>query len=239
MRLVLILALLALTLPRAASAAPRGPRFDPQKIGVVEKEGLRVLVASRPKKAAFGPRALRQAGRSAVELARRIALLMPSGPAGYKKVLIGPSNVALLRKDGVVEIIRRTDAEVQIASGKTLERVSVQVGIHGPGFPLLAEAGPGATLCLYRQLPKKARGEVASTFVHTSFALGAEDAYHPFGQAGKTVRIAVPRALFDDAVEGRAGAVGWNNLGDGYSTGLEVETEIQIPSSSIRSTFGR
>jgi len=212
-------------------------RFDPARIGVAGAPALRSALAARQVQASYGARALRRAGRAAVHLARRIDKLMPDGPAAYDRVLITPAHVALLRKGGPVELIRRADAEAQLRTGQPLGRDRLNVGIRAGLFPIFAEAGPGDTVFLYRQLPASSCGEIASTDCHTSFALGAEDAFHPFGRPGKTVRLAVPRKSFDDAVNGVAGAVGWNNLGHGYDTGLEVETEVQIPSSHVRQLF--
>jgi hypothetical protein len=234
--LPLVLAIVA-GLSSAEAREPRPDRFDPARIGVAAAPALRSALAGQQVQASYGARALRRAGRPAVHLARQIHKLMPDGPAAYDRVLITPAHVALLRKGGPVELIRRADAEAQLGSGQPLGRDRLNVGIRAGLFPIFAEAGPGDTVFLYRQLPASSCGEIASTDCHTSFALGAEDAFHPFGRPGKTVRLAVPRKSFDNAVNGVAGAVGWNDLGHGYDTGLEVETEVQIPSSHVRQLF--
>jgi hypothetical protein len=212
--------------------------FNPAQIGVTTNSALRSFISGgQLQSTRFGKRALRAAGKPTIQLAAGVHRLMPKGPQGYEKTLITPSHVALVHSSGLIELIRRPDAQAQISSRKVTTGERFSVGIGGRGFPIMARKGPADTVLLYRQLPVKSGGQISSTDINTSFALSKADAFHPFGKQGKTVRLAMPRKTFNDAVEGKKGAVGWNNFGDGYSTGLEVLTEVQIQSNSIRKLF--
>jgi len=233
--LVVVIAVLATN--ASAQTFRSRTHFAPARIGVTTNRSLQAFIAGKPLRAQFGKQALRAAGKETVSLGAAVHRLMPDTPVGVERVLITPTHVALIHGSGLVDLVRRQDARSQIATRTVQSKTSCAVGIGVRGFPINATRGPADTILLYRQLPTAARGEVASRDGNTSFALGQGDAYHPFGTAGKTVRLAMPRATFDRAVQGTEGAVGWNNLGDGYSTGLEVLTEVQIPSSRIRELF--
>ena len=227
--------LLAGVLFVATAAAADKPRthFPSSRISFGTPADLNALLAGRSVGAKPGVRGLRPGGRETILLARAIHRLMPGGVAEFEQVLITPSHVAMIRTNGLVDVLRRADAEAQVKSGTTFVAQRVPVDIGAVGRSIFAEPGPNRTWFLYRQLPH-ALGDVASRDVHTSFSVDHENAIHPFGAQGKTVRLAIPDELFKNAREGREGAVGWNAFGDGYSTGLEVEKEVQIPSKRIR-----
>ncbi|MCC6746146.1 MAG: hypothetical protein IT371_00720 [Deltaproteobacteria bacterium] len=165
----------------------------------------------------------------------RLAELMPFGPAGYQEVLVTPRHLAFRRQptvDGcaVVDLLRFEDAAAQLATGRSLALAKTCVGHAGAGREVRAEVGPVDTLRLYRQLPARAEGDVASTDGFTSFALSLADAFHPFGAAGPTVAFCVPRPLFDRAVRGEAGGTGWT----GGGLGIDVEEEVQLDTHALR-----
>lgn len=216
-----------------AEPAPKRTRLDASRIGVASNSQVRSLVAGEACQLACGPRALRQAGRATVQLARSLAGLIPEGGGSCSRVLITPTLVVLERSNGLVDLMPRADVTAQLKSGSPLPVERQKIGVKSMGRYVYADAGPNGTLMLYRQLPRAARGEVASSGGYTSFALSLEDAFHPFGQAGRTVRVAVPKAALDDAIAGRAGGVGWCGQ-DGYSLGIDVEEEVQIPSAKVR-----
>jgi hypothetical protein len=97
---------------------------------------------------------------------------------------------------------------------------------------MFAEAGPNGTVRLYRQLPRAAHGEIWATDGLTSFALTEDDAFHPWGEAGHTVAITIPRALLDRVGTGELGGTGW--LGKG-GVGIDVIQEVQIDTATLKS----
>ncbi len=211
-------------------------RFDLNRIGVSKAKNLRSLIKGKTPYAHFGASALHSAGITTLQLAQQIHRLMPA-IKDYDKVFITPGHVALQRKDGIREVLCRHDAMQHILRNKQLASKKIEVGIGWRGSSIWAEKGPNKTIFLYRQLPQSAKGQISSTDGNTSFALGKGDAMHPFGAAGPTVKVAVPVEIFNRAVDGKEGAVGWNNYGDGYSTGLEVLTEVQLSSSRVGKLF--
>lgn len=227
---------LTIWLISSSALATREYRFDINKIGVGKANALRSKVLGQTQNIQFGAGAIANAGMETTRLAQQIHRLMPSH-GDYEKVLITPDHVALQRKDGIHEVIRRHDAMQHILQNKQLTPKKIEVGIGWRGSSIWAEKGPNKTVFLYRQLPGRAEGQISSSHGNTSFALGKEDALHPFGNQGPTVRVAVPAAVFTKAVDGKEGAVGWNNYGDGYSTGLEVLTEVQLSSSRVSKLF--
>ena len=148
----------------------------------------------------------------------------------YERAYVSDSHVALVRKSGIIDLVTTQDAAAHVKAGKAVSNESVNVGVGARGRYMLAEHGPNNTLRLYRQLPKKAAGQVASTDGNTSFALTKADAYHPFGEPGKTVTVAVPRVLFDKALSGELGGSGWT----GGGIGIDVLEEVQIDSSHVK-----
>lgn len=173
--------------------------------------------------------------RTGDRLARKIAKALPLEAEHYKRAVVGQKFVMAERRDGVLEVYPRSLIANMLKTGqKGTDLGKRQVGTVARGRPIFAENGPEGTTALYRQLPASATGGIASTDINTSFALRKDDAMHPFGPKGLTVRFVLPTKLFQDAVEGRAGAVGWNNLGDGYSYGIDVAEEVQIPSEKVR-----
>jgi len=232
---LLLSALCTFLITQPAQAAQEY-RFNINRIGIGERGSLRSALIGQTRKIHYGINALNRAGNKTKKLARQIHKLMPR-LEDYSKVLITPNHVSLTRKDGLHEVYRRWDAEKHLASRKPLVQGQVTVGHGWRGQAITAKTGLNNTIFLYRQLPGKAEGQISSTDINTSFALGKQDAYHPFGTPGNTVRIALPASVLNRAIEGREGAVGWNNLGDGYSTGLEVLTEVQLCSRRVGKLF--
>ncbi len=215
-----------------ASTGSGSARFPLGRIEIADSAALRPLLSTGKYATHSGKMAFRKLGRGSTRIAKQVHLLMHQPAESYEKVVLMPSAVALVRKDGVVDVINRKDAEAQIASGQPVGREQTQVGIKPRGFPVLAEHGPNNTYRLYRQLPLVAHGEIASKDGHTSFALSGRDAYHPFGEAGKTVTLSVPRHVFDAAMNGELGGAGW--AGTGPHLGIDVVEEIQIDSGHVR-----
>ncbi len=228
-------ALLALTLvggpllvtPTLALAHGRGAAKKPGlPVAVAAHGALDGVLAGEPIKSSNSVFALRTLGKSGTEIVRGLPLLMRAGESSYEHVVLTTEHVIMKRKDGVFEVTRLADALTQIRSGQHSPTDKVRVGLGPRGFGLHAENGPAATYWLYRQLPQKAHGEIASSSGLTSFALSVADAYHPFGQAGRTVALAVPKLLFDRAAGGEIGGAGWT----GHGVGIDVLEEIQFDS---------
>ncbi len=198
-------------------------------ISVAEHGSLNAILAGEPVKTEGNRWALRKLGLGGTRLVRGLPLLMRSGEESYDSAVLTSEHVILKRKDGVFEVTRRADAEVQIRSGQTSPTDKVRVGLGPRGISLQAERGPAATFWLYRQLPDASHGQIASSSGATSFALSIADAYHPFGKPGQTVALAVPVLLFNRAVSGEIGGSGWG----GFGMGIDVLEEIQFDSTPL------
>ena len=217
----------------APAAASTQTHFEDHQIHAASAEELRSLLAGQPPKpAATGIAAVRAVSPDAAHLAAHAHLLVPGGAPNvkqYARVVVSPTHVALVRHDGVVELVRHEDAKVQIARGTPVSTEREHVAQVGR-TALHLEHGPGDTVRLYRQLPEAAKGETASKDHLTSFALSHDDAYHPFGPPGTTVVVAMPRALYQGAVDQTHGGTGWS----GGGMGIDVLGEVQIESHLVR-----
>lgn len=209
---------------RTRPAATAQDRFPRAKISFVGAGQLRDLIAGR--KAPSGAADHAETAVGAHALVEGLHLLVGKNA---DRILVSPRHVAIVRSDGTIDILRRADAEAQVRSGLPVPDAPLNVG-RGVRGPLLAEQGPAGSVRLFRQLPERAGSDIASTDFYTSFALGREAALHPFGPAGKTVSVSIPRALFDRAVNGEIGGSGW--LGGGM--GIDEPTEVQIESRVLR-----
>ena len=218
-------------LPAHADSA----RFPVAKVEVADRSALSSVLSGKAYATKPGRWAYRSLGRGGVRIAKHLHLLMHQGVDAYDKVVLTPNVVALVRKDGLVDVIRRADAEAQVATGKPVGQERVAVGAKARGMTVWAEAGPGDTFRLYRQLPVAANGEIASSHSgYTSFALSHGDAFHPFGTAGKTVTLSVPRTLFNRAANGELGGAGFTHSPGAHTLGIDVVEEIQIDSAHVK-----
>ncbi len=158
------------------------------------------------------------------------ALLFPTGAVRHVRVMRSDSHVILERPDGVLDVVRHSDANAQIQTGQNVQSAPAAEFRVGHARWIRYEAGPNGTVRVYRQLPRTAGGKIASTHALTSFALTARDALHPFGERGITVCVAIPRDLLDAAVAGSLGGAGWS----GGGLGIDVFEEVQIDSKALR-----
>jgi hypothetical protein len=163
-------------------------------------------------------------------IAANVHLLMSDGPDAYERVLVTPTHVVLVRRSGIIDLVSHSDAEAQIRAGQPAIPRKIDVGVGPMGRTMFAEEGPGGTVRLYRQLPHAASGEIPSTGGFTSFALTEADAYHPFGAAGKTVTITIPRSMLERVKSGELGGTGWT----GGGMGMDVIEEVQVDTGVLK-----
>ncbi len=230
-KLGILIGLCACTSLAQADGHPMGTpqpakRFPLSHVSSASESAVRPLLANDPVAAS----ALKAASQS--HLSDNLHLLMPAGPDVYQRVVITPEHVLMERHDGIIDVVKRSDAEAQIQSGQNIPTEKIEVGLLPRMVPLFAEHGPAGTVRLYRELPVNAKGEIASSDFNTSFALDGKDALHPFGSAGRKVSISVPRSFFDRAANGEIGGAGWLESGMNYP--IDTPSELQINSGHLR-----
>lgn len=244
LRLALVASLLTAAVPAwadpprpvAAAAAPApaaAAKFAPHQIEWGSHADLRAMFAGAPQAPRpSGAAAIAKMPAPAAHIAENAHLLVPGGSAQvarYARVVVTPTHVALVRHDGVIDVVRHEDASAQIARGTHVPVEKEYIATVGH-TALRLEHGPGDTVRLYRQLPVAAKGEIASSYELTSFAIDHEDAFHPFGKPATTVSLAVPRAVYQGAVDTTHGGTGWS----GGGIGIDVLGEVQIDTHLIK-----
>lgn len=218
----------AKTAQPAKSESAHVPVFPAAKVAIGEASSLRGFIAGAAP-AGGRPVALTPAAK---EISEHLHLLMPGGTEKFERAFVTPTHVALVRKSGIIDVLTHEDAQAQIKTGQPIEPKRVEVGYGPKGFPVFAEEAPNGKIRLYRQLPKAAHGEISATDDFTSFALTEADAFHPWGEAGQTVTITIPRALLDRITTGELGGTGWVGKG---GIAIDVVQEVQISTPILKS----
>jgi hypothetical protein len=219
--------------PRSTEPPGHGveSRFPQSRVLATTNARLRKVLAGKDVGDDHAASAAAVSARSA--LVDGVHLLMPAGET-YDRVLVTNTHVALERHSGIVDVVPLDHALAHVKRGQPLSRDRVEMGSGPGGRPIWGEVGPGDTIRLYRQLPGRALGDIASSHAFTSFALSMDDAFHPYRWPGQTVTLALPRSLVDQAVSGELGGAGW--AGGGLA--LDVLEEVQIKSEALRLHLG-
>ena len=155
---------------------------------------------------------------------------MADGPDAYERVLMTPAHVALVRRSGDYRFDSHADAEAA-SPGAPMTRKRIETGVGPKGRPMFAERAPPAPLSL-SPAPRRREGRSRhARGLHVVRAHSIDDAYHPFGEAGKTVTLSIPRALFERVRTGELGGTGWEGRG---GLGIDVVEEVQIDSKVLK-----
>jgi hypothetical protein len=215
-------------------AVKEAPRFPAHHVIATDNARLRKLLAGKHEPPGTDHAPSAGAAHARAQLADRVHLLMQPGES-YDRVLVTDTHVALERRSGILDLMSLDQALTHVGRGQPLTKAKVELGSGPGGRPIWGEVGPEDSIRLYRQLPGRALGDVASWHAFTSFALSVDDAFHPYKWPSRIVTLSLPRTLVDRAASGELGGAGWTGNG---GLALDVLEELQISSDALRLHLG-